>query len=255
MSTTEVQLQSQLHTRISNLCEWLSGALEIAEMRRVESVTLAKKNLYMWLCETWDRNDGDTEGALAYALECYVDCLPGWADDKASFEADLSMGADPPWELSEFHLLVASFLADQALFAFNRGTKKQRLLAAMLYADAVDCREHWSQLRGPAGARNPETKLGKYHAVMRSMEERIACDKEQRSRAKKAIAAKLRKDPKQAAKSQALKIWQDWQSGRAIHASGAAFARHVVETTAIDDPNTVQRWIRQWRKVGASGSA
>ncbi|WP_045764488.1 hypothetical protein [Xanthomonas albilineans] len=253
--STEVELQRQLRTRISDLCEWLSGALEIGEVRGVESVMLAKKALYVWLCERWDNNEGDTEGALAYALECYVESGPAWAREEYSLEADLSITADPPWELSEFHLLVASFLADQALLAFNRGSKKQLILAAMLYADAVECREYWSHVRGPAGARNPKTMLGEVHAAARLLDERIAVDKEQRSCARRAVAAKLRNDPKQVAKSQAFKMWQDWQLGKVVHISGAAFARHVVETLPIDDTNTVQRWMRAWRKVGASGNA
>ena len=52
---------------------------------------------------------------------------------------------------------------------------------------------------------------------------------------------------KQAAKAGAFRMWKDWQTGKAVYASGAAFARHVVEQTVIEDPNTVQRWIRKWR--------
>lgn len=56
-------------------------------------------------------------------------------------------------------------------------------------------------------------------------------------------------DPKQAAKAKAHQLWQDWQSGKALHKSGAAFARHVVAHTNIEDTNTVQRWMRSWRKT------
>lgn len=65
--------------------------------------------------------------------------------------------------------------------------------------------------------------------------------------ARRGVATKLANDPKQAAKSQALEMWKAWQAGKTVHASGAAFARHVVQITPIEDTNTVQRWMREWR--------
>lgn len=247
MRMTEAQLQSTLATRLDDLSEWLSGALEIGELRSPETVRLAKDAFTRWLCETWDGNGGDTEGALAWALECYVESGLQWADGRSSLETDLSLSAEPAWDLPEFHLLVASLLADQALLAFKRGTKKQLLLAAMLYADAIECREHWEKLRGPAGARNPETRLGRVHAIVRAFDERIAGEKALKQKARKGVEARLQSDPKQAAKAEAFRLWRDWQTGKAVYASGAAFARHVVEQTVIEDPNTVQRWMRAWR--------
>lgn len=61
--------------------------------------------------------------------------------------------------------------------------------------------------------------------------------------------ARLARDPKQAAKAEAFKLWQDWQAGRARHKSGAAFARHVIEACpAIESSKVVERWVTQWRK-------
>ena len=65
---------------------------------------------------------------------------------------------------------------------------------------------------------------------------------------KRGAAAKLANDSKQIDKVKARELFEDWQAGRTIHASGAAFARHVVTSTSIEDTNTVQRWMRQWRK-------
>lgn len=247
MRTTEAELQSTLGTRLSDLSEWLAGALEIGELRDKRTVNLAKGALLRWLCKGWDDGAGDTDGALTWALERYVEFGPRWADAPASLQSDLSISADPPWTLPEFHLVAAAVLADQALLAFKRGTRKQAFLAAMLYADAIESREHWDQMRGPAGARNPDTWRGRLQARARAIDERIAGNKALSQKARRGITAKLQKDPKQAAKAGAFRMWQDWQTGKAVHASGAAFARHVVEQTVIEDPNTVQRWIREWR--------
>jgi hypothetical protein len=63
----------------------------------------------------------------------------------------------------------------------------------------------------------------------------------------------LRKDPKQAAKEQAFKLWQAWQSGKETHKSGAAFARHVVGLLpAIESTKTVERWCTAWRNESAT---
>ena len=62
-------------------------------------------------------------------------------------------------------------------------------------------------------------------------------------------ARRLRSDPKQSAKADAFKLWQDWRAGRALYKSGAAFARHVVDALpAIENTKTVERWVTQWRK-------
>lgn len=256
MRTTGAELESALGERLNNLSAWLSSALEIGELRDAETVRMAKDGLRHWVCESWDGNGGDTEGALAWALECYVESCVAWADGRSSIEADLLLSAEPAWELTEFHLLVASFLADQALLAFRHGTKKHMFLAAMLYADAIESREWWDKQRGPAGARNPDTRLGRAHASLRALDERIAGAKALKQKAQEGVKARLQRDPKQAAKAEVLRLWQDWQAGKTIHVSGAAFARHAVARTAIEDPNTVQRWMRQWRKtIGATGSA
>lgn len=60
---------------------------------------------------------------------------------------------------------------------------------------------------------------------------------------------KLKKDPKQAAKKAAKTKWDEWQKGKSIHKSGAAFARHVVSALPeIESEETVKRWERAWRK-------
>lgn len=70
-----------------------------------------------------------------------------------------------------------------------------------------------------------------------------------RQLSRNAVAAKLARDPKQAAKAQAYKLWQDWQLGSARFKSGAEFARHVVEVLpAIESTKVVERWVTQWRK-------
>jgi hypothetical protein len=69
------------------------------------------------------------------------------------------------------------------------------------------------------------------------------------ARARLGAAARLAKDTdgKQAAKSKAHKLWLDWQAGRTLHASAAAFHRHVCkELPAITSTKTVEHWCTQW---------
>lgn len=70
---------------------------------------------------------------------------------------------------------------------------------------------------------------------------------EQREARRNGVLKKLSKDPKQIDKAKVRGLYDDWQAGRARYKNNAAFARHVVENTCIEDTNSVQRWIRQWR--------
>jgi len=60
-------------------------------------------------------------------------------------------------------------------------------------------------------------------------------------------AVKLAKDPKQAARAHAFTLWKDWQAGKTLHKSGAAFHRYVLEKCpSIVDTKTVARWCKAW---------
>ena len=62
-------------------------------------------------------------------------------------------------------------------------------------------------------------------------------------------AAKLARDPVQAAKLEAFKLWKDWQTGKTLHRSGAAFDRYVVDSLpTIKATKTVERWRSKWAK-------
>lgn len=64
---------------------------------------------------------------------------------------------------------------------------------------------------------------------------------------KKGARAMLANSAKQAAKAKAHELWKDWQAGREIHKSGAAFARYVVQRLpAIESEESVKRWAREW---------
>ncbi|MUV14589.1 hypothetical protein [Noviluteimonas gilva] len=69
-----------------------------------------------------------------------------------------------------------------------------------------------------------------------------------RAARQKGARVKLANDPKQAAKVEVKRLWSDWQRGTTTHRSGAAFARYAVERTAIESPDTVTRWVREWQK-------
>ena len=59
--------------------------------------------------------------------------------------------------------------------------------------------------------------------------------------------AKLKNDPVQSKKPQARELWDDWQTGKTKHTSGAAFDRYVLEQiSVIHDTKTVYRWRKEW---------
>lgn len=71
-----------------------------------------------------------------------------------------------------------------------------------------------------------------------------------RETARKGAAAKLERSPKQAAKSQAFKLWEDWQANKLRFRSGAAFALYVVkELPELTSPKVVEGWVTEWRRA------
>lgn len=254
--TTESDLRNALGKRLADLCEWLAGALEVGEQRDAETVATAKDAFIQWICDGWDRNAGDVDGALEHGLQDYVESCVSWVDGRRSLEQDLSLAASPPWSVPEFHLLVAYALADKALSAFKKGTPKQIILAAMLYADAVEARESWEKIRGPAGAREPNTTLGVMQQMLRRMDAEIAVNnalpqltrESRRANAKHAAKARLANDPKQQAKALTKQFWLDWKAGK--HPSIRTVERFATEamrrTPILESANVIRRWSADW---------
>ena len=248
-----------LGKRLSNLHEWLSGALQIGELRKPDEILSAVEQFIGIASESWDRDGGDSDRALAWAWECFIELGPGWADDPESLRKDFPVAADPAWELTELRLLVAFVLADRALAAFKKGTKKQMMLAAMLYADAVEARESWDHIRGPAGARNPNTWRGEIQRRSRALDYRSAVEaarpwieREARSRNARR-GAEIANAPKQAAKRHTRKLWDALSERekvkRGIVLRFATDAAPKVPGTTVDG---IRRWVAEWRKESSS---
>ncbi|MGH8031304.1 MAG: hypothetical protein ACREO8_02815 [Luteimonas sp.] len=250
MAAIESDLHAFLEERLRDLKNWHDGALEIGELRDSDAVQLAKSNFFTFVCYSWDHGEGDIDGALVIALETFIEFSAEWSADPAKALDELGLSGSPRWELTEFTLVVASMLADAALEAFEIGTKKKLKLAAMLYADAVEAREMWNATRGPARARNTNTRRAKMHQVALSFDERIAGRKARKETAQIANRARLAKDPKQSAKVAAHLLWQEREMGKhPVLRTEDQFAMEVCrrwsELTSI---GTVKKWSTAWRK-------
>jgi hypothetical protein len=66
---------------------------------------------------------------------------------------------------------------------------------------------------------------------------------------KRGAKVKNDRDPKQAAKDEARKLWLDWQAGKAIYRNQSDFARHVCEKLGLKDAGNVGKWCRHWRSL------
>lgn len=69
-----------------------------------------------------------------------------------------------------------------------------------------------------------------------------------RENAKRGAAAKLANDPRQKDKPKVKEMWEEWDLGKVKYKSGAAFSRHVVANTSLQNEKTVERWVTAWRK-------
>jgi hypothetical protein len=126
-----------------------------------------------------------------------------------------------------------------------------------------------SQAINSYGDRGWFARMGGYHALqaaeamtmaklLNSDEQfiaRLIARKQFSNRAREGSAAKLANDSdgKQAAKQNAFNQWVAWQNGAVTYKSGAAFARHIVETLPIENTKTVERWMQAWRKEMKTG--
>jgi hypothetical protein len=65
-------------------------------------------------------------------------------------------------------------------------------------------------------------------------------------------------DPKQAAKSRVKVLWDDWQAGRALHKSKAAWARYAqTQNPCLESVKVIENWATGWqreRKISQSAS-
>lgn len=68
--------------------------------------------------------------------------------------------------------------------------------------------------------------------------------------AKRGAKAMLERDPKQLAKTAVHELWRDYQSGRKLFRSQAAFIRHALAVHAeVQSERTIERWIKEWREA------
>jgi len=74
--------------------------------------------------------------------------------------------------------------------------------------------------------------------------------------AQRAVAARLRKDPKQLDKKTVRECWELWQNEPARYKSNAAFARDMLQKyeTLTSQP-VIERWCREWKEESGTQPA
>lgn len=185
------------------------------------------------------REIAEQHGEKRPLLQDVLDCIP--AVEMLAFVAGSFDGAsfviredeeETQLDLTA-HRLCAAFVLGQSFSAIRYGTDVECVAFGAYHAmQAAEAYAMAKLLSGEEAHLAP--LVGKQH-----LGEQV----------RKAAAARLLidSDGKQAAKAQALMMWQEWQAGRALYKSGAQFALEVVKVTGIDSTKTVERWIVKWR--------
>lgn len=242
----------RLHGRLVELVSWLEGALEVYEGRTPIQVEQATQAFLKWRLHVWSESTtpsaAEISEALTFALDEYMECGPGWADVPASFGNEIVLDHAPEWLFTEFYLVVSLTLARRALLLFT--ADKDLSSAAMLYTDSVEARAVWNSCRGLSQSRNPNATFVKVEKALRDREDEFAIRAAASREGRRKAEMRLAKDPKQVAKKRAMQHWNDWQAGKVLHKSGAAFVRFILDKERdIKNGKTVERWVSEWREL------
>jgi len=184
-------------------------------------------------------------------------------------ELRISSGA---WTLSDLPRVLALYMASTEWYSRELldtsekllSTKREHLASTREYLEELETVGRVISFIEAADSGIDSPRGAELMAQLREAQDPIAhallfAAKKLESNARKSVAAKaasakLAKDSngKQAAKAEARKLWVDWQTGKTIHRSAAAFARFVVKTLPIiESEEAVKRWERDWRKDAA----
>lgn len=238
-----VSIKTVLRNRLSNHVDVLLGALHFHEGRSEDDIIEA-----VGLFETWaTKAEGyDDRFDLTYLLELYVECCVEWADHPNRFLEEFPARSEIAWELPEFHLVGALYLADKAFGKFCSRHRDDKHLVPMLYADSVELHQQWHTTRGPGKSRNPDRYFAKIESALRGIDIRSEIS----SRARHGARKRLEKDPKQQAKVLTKQFWIEWKAGQ--HPGIRTVERFATEAMRrapiLESANVIRRWSAAWSR-------
>lgn len=183
--------------------------------------------------------------ALTFAWQRQTELGPLWADDPRALREDLGLSVSPEWEVAELYLVAGLVFCRVAVGLHDKGAEGIHA-AAMLYGDARDALETWTRLRGFAGCRNPNTKLGEVAHTVAEWGKR-ATRKEARSETARS-GGKARAARTQAVKDKARALWNDRDERTRLYLwTVERFATEVSERWGMTT-GTVRKWCTEFEK-------
>ncbi|CAJ2959192.1 Uncharacterised protein [Burkholderia pseudomallei] len=128
----------------------------------------------------------------------------------------------------------------------------QYAIAALLYVDAAQL----AAVRHKNGVDTVNYALRAASAMQRAIEfDSLSPEQLRTEMAREAAIKRHRTSPKSAAKARVYARWENWKANRERHRSIAQFAQVMVNAfPEIENPQTVERWVRAWRKDKGSPS-
>lgn len=122
----------------------------------------------------------------------------------------------------------------------------QYAVAALLYVDAAQL----AAVMHRKGVDTANYALRAARAMRRAIEfDSLNTDQLRAEMAREAAMKRHRTSPKAAARDAVYSRWKNWTANRESHPSNARFALAMVKAyPEIESPQTVERWVRAWRK-------
>ncbi len=256
MGTVTRHFHDQLLERVTHLVKLFEDTLKECEGRTEVEIAQASDTFLAWAAAT--ERSKDKEHALTVAWSKYggICCGLVYPSD-GGFESfnTLPFNASPPWEREETALIAGFVLAEHARHLLQGTSHDGCAVAAMLYADAVEAREFWDNLRGMAKCRHPSSSAQGLEAIYRA---RLA--RHHRSLfAKKNAEQRLANDGdgKQAAKKKVEDLWLERHAGQhpKLRTNEQFAAEAMRQFPELTTAKTILGWCTKWNKEAKSRSA
>lgn len=174
----------ELNYRFKDISTWLWGALVQYESRSVDEINLTTTHLI-------EQNKKDLKVHSFHKLwDDFEDSLAEWINKPDKFDQYLNFSLKPKLEIAEYALMIGLISIYWARQKIDSTSHDDHLEAALCYAQALEAKAYWINLRGLTKCRNPDPVISLSEQQIKDVEMKLLYKDERVRIAKKAADAR-----------------------------------------------------------------